>query len=93
MYVLLCCLSTRKPKNLPLPWMRGEDRQAGSLFSYVDLEARVAEDRPLPAIRTIVDGALGELSGELEGLYSRGNVKRFVSGRRGWRGPGCGSRA
>ena len=27
--------------------MRGEDRRSGSLFSYVDLEARVAADHPL----------------------------------------------
>src|SRR5688572_14175628 len=50
--------------------MRGDDRQSGSLFSYVDLEARVAADHPLRPIRTIVNDALGELSGELEPLYS-----------------------
>jgi hypothetical protein len=31
--------------------MRGDDRQSGSLFSYVDLEARVAADHPLRTIR------------------------------------------
>jgi hypothetical protein len=50
--------------------MRGEDRRSGSLFSYVDLEARVAKDHPLRPIRTIVDDAMSELSGELEALYS-----------------------
>jgi transposase len=50
--------------------MRGEDRRSGSLFSYVDLEARVAADHPLRPIRTIVDDALSGLSGELEALYS-----------------------
>ena len=50
--------------------MRGEDRRSGSLFSYVDLEARVAADHPLRLIRTIVDDALSGLSGELEALYS-----------------------
>ena len=50
--------------------MRGEDRQSGSLFSYVDLEARVAADHPLRTIRTVVDDALGELSGAFEALYS-----------------------
>ena len=50
--------------------MRGDDRQSGSLFSYVDLEARVAADHPLRPIRTIVNDALGGLSGELEPLYS-----------------------
>jgi transposase len=50
--------------------MRGEDRRSGSLFSYVDLEARVAADHPLRLIRTIVDDALSGLAGELEALYS-----------------------
>jgi transposase len=50
--------------------MRGEDRRSGSLFSYVDLEARVAADHPLRPIRALVDDALKGLSGELEGLYS-----------------------
>jgi transposase len=50
--------------------MRGEDRQSGSLFSYVDLEARVADDHPLRPIRTIVNDALSGLSGALEALYS-----------------------
>ena len=50
--------------------MRGEDRQSGSLFSYVDLEARVAGDHPLRAIGTIVNEALSGLSGEFETLYS-----------------------
>jgi transposase len=50
--------------------MRGEDRQSGSLFSYVDLEARVAADHPLRPIRAIVNDALGELSGAFEALYA-----------------------
>jgi transposase len=50
--------------------MRGDDRQAGRLFSYVDLEARVADDHPLRLIRAIVNDALSGLSGEFEALYS-----------------------
>ena len=50
--------------------MRGEDRQSGDLFSYVDLEARVPADHPLRPIRTVVDDALSGLSGEFEALYS-----------------------
>src|SRR5918995_6168661 len=50
--------------------MRGEDRQPGGLFSYVDLEARVPADHPLRLIRAMVDDALSALSGELEALYS-----------------------
>jgi transposase len=50
--------------------MRGEDQRSSSLFSYVDLEVRVAADHLLRAIRTIVNDALGELSGAFEALYS-----------------------
>ena len=31
--------------------MRGGDERSGSLFSYVDIEARVAKDHPLRSIR------------------------------------------
>jgi hypothetical protein len=41
--------------------MRGEDRQSGGLFSYVDLEARVPAERPLRPIRAVVDDALSAL--------------------------------
>jgi transposase len=51
--------------------MRGEDGRSGSLFSYVDLEARVGENHPLRAIRAIVNDALAALTGELSALYSR----------------------
>jgi hypothetical protein len=50
--------------------MRGADGRSGNLFSYVDLEARVAADHPLRPIRTIVNDALSGLSGEFEALYS-----------------------
>jgi hypothetical protein len=35
--------------------MRGGDERCGSLFSYVDLEARVGKDHPLRTIRTVVN--------------------------------------
>jgi hypothetical protein len=74
--------------------MRGEDRRSGSLFSYVDLEARVAADHPLRPIRALVDDALKGLSGELEGLYSnlgRPSIapERLLRALLG-RVPGCG---
>ena len=52
--------------------MRGSDRQSGSLFSYVDLEARVRTDHPLRPIREIVNSALDRLSGEFDALYASG---------------------
>lgn len=50
--------------------MRGEDRRSGSLFSYVDLEARVPAQHPLRAIREIVNASLAGLSAEFQALYS-----------------------
>jgi transposase len=51
--------------------MRGSDDRAGSLFSYVDLEARVPASHPLRAIRGIVNEALSELSPAFAELYAR----------------------
>ena len=50
--------------------MRGRDESSGSLFSYVDLEARVPADHPLRTIRELTNAALLEMSGEFEALYS-----------------------
>jgi hypothetical protein len=50
--------------------MRGEDARSGSLFSYVDLEARVGKDHPLRTIRGVVNEALASLSSEFSALYA-----------------------
>ena len=50
--------------------MRGSDERAGSLFSYVDLEARVRSDHPLRPIREIASAALSDLTQAFEALYS-----------------------
>src|SRR5260370_24327011 len=50
--------------------MRARAERSGSLFSYVDLEARVRGDHPLRAIREIENAALGDLSGEFTALYA-----------------------
>ena len=49
--------------------MRGSDDRTGSLFSYVDLEARVRGDHPLRMIREITNEALLALDGEFAALY------------------------
>ena len=49
--------------------MRGSDEQSGSLFSYVDLEARVRRDHPLRPIREIANAALADLSDDFAALY------------------------
>jgi transposase len=51
--------------------MRGGDERTGSLFSYVDLEARVGKDHPLRTIRGLVNEALAALSGEFSAMYAR----------------------
>jgi Transposase DDE domain len=50
--------------------MRGSDERSGSLFSYVDLEARVRGDHPLRVIRQITNAALGDLSKAFTALYT-----------------------
>ena len=49
--------------------MRGSDELTGSLFSYVDLEARVRRDHPLRPIREIANAALADLSEDFSVLY------------------------
>ena len=49
--------------------MRGSDERSGSLFSYVDLEARVRRDHPLRPIREIANAALADLSEDFAALY------------------------
>src|SRR3977135_2408954 len=49
--------------------MRGSDRTSGSLFSYVDLEARVPARHSLRTIRTLVNEVLTSLDAEFERLY------------------------
>jgi transposase len=49
--------------------MRGEDRTSGALFSYVDVEARIAAKHPLRAMRALTNAALAELDGRFCALY------------------------
>ena len=44
--------------------MRGGEVRSGSLFSYVDLEARVPRSHPSRTIRAVVDAALARLDGD-----------------------------
>lgn len=50
--------------------MRGTDETSGSLFSYVDLEARVPARHPLRKVRQVVNDALASLDGEFAALYT-----------------------
>jgi transposase len=59
----------QSPGVKPGNWMRGSDNRSGSLFSYVDLEARVRRDHPLRPIREIANAALSALSEDFAKLY------------------------
>ncbi len=50
--------------------MRGVDEQTGALFSYLSLEALIPWDRPLRAIRPLVNSALEHLSPTFDKLYA-----------------------
>jgi transposase len=51
--------------------MRGTDQRSGSLFSYVDIEARVPKEHPLRRVRDLVNGALSKLDKKFAELYSK----------------------
>lgn len=50
--------------------MRGGDERSGSLFSYVDIEARVPRSHPLRVIRDLANEALETLADEFSTLYA-----------------------
>jgi transposase len=50
--------------------MRGSDAMTGSLFSYVDIEARIPTTPPIRTIRRIVNTVLTVLDGEFAAMYS-----------------------
>jgi hypothetical protein len=50
--------------------MRGEFRDQGGLFSYVDPESRIPAGHPLRQIRVLVRAALKDLSRSFSRLYS-----------------------
>jgi transposase len=51
--------------------MRGDDEQQGAMYSYINVEDRIAQDHPLRRIRQMTDRALGEMWAHFEALYAR----------------------
>ena len=51
--------------------MRGDDREAEDMFSYIRPEQRVPADHPLRPIRDLVDAVLEELSPRFARLYAK----------------------
>ena len=60
--------------------MRGSDQRSGTLFSYVDLEARVRPDHPLRTIRQLTDVALAARSGDFCALYAARMIDKSGGG-------------
>ncbi len=67
--VLKSTITICYPEAASIP---GNDVQQQAMFSYLFPEARVPQDHPLRPIRDMVNQALRELSGEFQGMYSRG---------------------
>ena len=51
--------------------MRGEFRDQGGLFSYVDPESRIAADHPLRQVRKLVRAVVTELSRSFSRLRTK----------------------
>lgn len=49
--------------------MRGSDAVTGSMFAFVDIEARIREDHPIRTIRRIVNDTLAALDADFEAMY------------------------
>lgn len=49
---------------------RGEDRTSGTLFSYVDLDARVPRSHPPRRMRELVNASLATLDSSFQALYA-----------------------
>jgi transposase len=50
--------------------MRGSDAKTGSMFSYVDVEARIPTKHPIRTIRRIVNEVLDGLDAEFAAMYA-----------------------
>jgi len=52
-------------------YMRGNDEQQATVFSYINLEDRIPQDHPLRRIRQMTDTALKGMSPHFDALYAR----------------------
>jgi transposase len=50
--------------------MRGSDAVTGSMFAFVDIEARIREDHPIRTIRRIVNDTLATLDADFAAMYA-----------------------
>ncbi len=52
--------------------MRGPDHKQSSLFSYTQIEDRIAADHPLRRIKVMADMVLHSMSPTFDSLYAEG---------------------
>ncbi len=57
------------PQALTGTVLRGEDEKSGSLFNYVDLEARIPSLQPVRKIWRVVNDRLASLDANFSALY------------------------
>jgi transposase len=50
--------------------MRGSDAVTGSMFAFVDIEARIREDHPIRTIRRVVNDILATLDADFSAMYA-----------------------
>lgn len=62
--------------------MRGEDRTTDQLFSYVNVEERIAADHPLRQIRLLVNDALKALDADFSELYAQDTGRPSIAPER-----------
>lgn len=62
--------------------MRGEDRITDQLFSYVNVEERIAADHPLRQIRLLVNDALKALDADFSALYANDTGRPSIAPER-----------
>jgi hypothetical protein len=57
--------------------MRGPDHKQSSLFSYTNIEDRIAVDHPLRRVKVMADMVLHSMSPTFDSLYAEGGARRL----------------
>ena len=52
--------------------MRGTDHKQNALFSYINIEERIAQDHPLRRVKVLADMVLRTMSAQFDSLYAEG---------------------
>ncbi len=60
--------------------MRGPDHKQSSLFSYTNIEDRIAVDHPLRRVKVMADMVLHSMSPTFDSLYAEGGRPSIAPG-------------